>query len=59
MENKEVRIQGIRYVAPTFDQSGYAKGARNWLVGLVKAGVPIFINPVSLHNNFFETSNKS
>ncbi len=51
MNNMEIRIQGIKITAPLFDQSGYAKGSRNWLSGLVRAGVPLTCNPVSFEKD--------
>jgi glycosyltransferase involved in cell wall biosynthesis len=51
MNNTEIRIQGIRIVAPSFDGSGYASGSRNYIKGLVKAGVPFWINPVSFEKD--------
>lgn len=47
MENKEIKIQGIRFVGPCFDGSGYAQGARNYLRGLINARVPMWVHPVS------------
>jgi glycosyltransferase involved in cell wall biosynthesis len=51
MEGKEIKIQGLRVVAPIFDGSGYAQGARNWIVGLVKKGVPLWIHGVAFERD--------
>lgn len=42
---------GVRFVAPFFDGSGYAEGARQWLAAMVKAGIDVRADPVS-----FETA---
>lgn len=42
---------GVRFVAPFFDGSGYAEGARQWLAAMVTAGVDVRAEPVS-----FETA---
>jgi len=40
-------IKGIKYTAPVFDNSGYAKASRDYILALHSKGVPITINPVS------------
>lgn len=40
-------IKGIKYVAPIFDGSGYAKAARGNVLALHKLGVPLTISPIS------------
>lgn len=47
----EVRIKGIKLVSCVYDGSGYAQGVRNWLTGLYKFGVPMFIQPVSFERD--------
>ena len=42
-----MRIQGIRYTGPIFDNSGYARACRGNILALHKAGVPITLNPIS------------
>lgn len=40
-------IQGINYVAPLFDHSGYARAAREYFLALKDRGVPVVASPVS------------
>lgn len=40
-------MEGIKYVGPLFDGSGYAQAARGYVLALHKLGVPITIHPVS------------
>ncbi len=40
-------IQGIKYIAPCLDNSGYAKAARGYILALHKLGVPLTIAPIS------------
>jgi len=42
-----LKIKGIRYTAPVFDSSGYAKASRGNILALHSAGIPIKINPIS------------
>jgi glycosyltransferase involved in cell wall biosynthesis len=48
---KEIRLQGLRVVGPLFDGSGYGSGARNWVKGLFKRGVPMWVHPVSFEKD--------
>jgi glycosyltransferase involved in cell wall biosynthesis len=41
------KVTGIRYTAPIFDSSGYARASRDYILSLHNAGVPITVNPVS------------
>jgi glycosyltransferase involved in cell wall biosynthesis len=50
-EQKEVRIQGVKVVSCVFDGSGYAQGARNWIMGMYNESVPIYIQPVSFERD--------
>ena len=40
----------VRYCAPVFDGSGYAKAARGNIMALHKLGVPISVNPMSFES---------
>lgn len=40
-------IIGIKYIAPLFDSSGYAKAARGNILALHKLGVPLTLKPIS------------
>jgi glycosyltransferase involved in cell wall biosynthesis len=42
-----MEIQGIKYVGPLFDMSGYAQAARGYALALHKLGIPITIKAVS------------
>lgn len=42
-----MKIKGIRYTAPIFDNSGYAKAARGNIMALHKLGIPLTLNPIS------------
>jgi glycosyltransferase involved in cell wall biosynthesis len=42
-----MEIRGIKYTAPLFDNSGYAKASRENVLSLYKLGIPIKINPIS------------
>lgn len=46
-----VRMQGIKVVGAPFDGSGYGQGLRSWLHGLVKAGIPLWIQPISFEKD--------
>ena len=41
------KIKGIKYTAPIFDGSGYARASRGYIMALHSLGVPITLNPVS------------
>lgn len=40
-------MEGIKYIGPLFDGSGYAQAARGYVLALHKLGVPLTIHPVS------------
>lgn len=42
-----MEIKGIKYTAPIFDNSGYAKASRENILALHKLGVPLTLNPIS------------
>jgi glycosyltransferase involved in cell wall biosynthesis len=42
-----MEILGIKYIAPCFDNSGYAKASRGNILALHKLGVPITLSPIS------------
>ncbi len=42
-----MKIQGIRYTGPIFDNSGYARASRGNILALHNAGVPVTLNPIS------------
>lgn len=42
-----MEIKGIKYIAPIFDNSGYAKASRGNILALHKLGVPLTLAPVS------------
>jgi glycosyltransferase involved in cell wall biosynthesis len=42
-----VEIKGIKYIAPLFDSSGYAKASRGNVLALHKLGVPLTLSPIS------------
>lgn len=46
-----MEIKGIKYISPTFDNSGYAKASRGYILALHKLGIPLTLRPVS-----FETA---
>lgn len=47
----EVSIQGIKIVSCVFDGSGYGQAVRQTVQGLHKAGVPMWIKPVSFERD--------
>jgi len=42
-----MEIKGIKYISPTFDNSGYGKASRGNILALHKQGVPITLSPIS------------
>ncbi len=42
-----MKIKGIKYIAPIFDNSGYGKASRGNILALNKQGVPLTLNPIS------------
>jgi len=42
-----MEIKGIKYISPTFDNSGYAQASRGNILALHSLGVPITLSPVS------------
>lgn len=42
-----MEIKGIKYISPTFDNSGYAKASRGNILALHKQGIPLTLSPVS------------
>jgi len=42
-----MEIQGIKYVGPLFDLSGYGQASRGYVLALHKLGIPITLKPVS------------
>jgi hypothetical protein len=46
-----VKMVGIKYVAPVFDQSGYASSSREYILALHKMGVPVTIKPHCFEKN--------
>jgi len=42
-----MKIKGIKYIAPIFDNSGYGKAARGNILALHRQGVPLTLNPIS------------
>lgn len=40
-------IKGIKYISPTFDNSGYAQASRGNIMALHSLGIPITLSPVS------------
>jgi glycosyltransferase involved in cell wall biosynthesis len=42
-----MEIKGIKYISPTFDNSGYAKASRGNILALHKLGIPLTLSPVS------------
>jgi len=42
-----MKIKGIRYTGPIFDNSGYARACRGNIMALYHAGVPLNLNPIS------------
>ena len=58
-----MEIKGIKYVAPYYDNSGYAKAARHNILALNKLGIPLTLLPMSFeaahpdlgeHNQLFQ-----
>lgn len=58
-----MKIKGIKYISPYYDNSGYAKAARHNILALHKLGVPLTLSPMSFelarpdlgeHNQLFE-----
>lgn len=45
-----MEIKGIKYIAPVFDSSGYAKASRGNILALYKAGVPLTLKPMSFES---------
>lgn len=42
-----MEIKGIKYVAPLFDNSGYAQASRGNVLALHKLGIPLTLSPIS------------
>jgi len=42
-----MEIKGIKYISPTFDNSGYAKASRGNILALHRLGIPLTLSPVS------------
>lgn len=42
-----MEIKGIKYISPTFDNSGYAKASRGNILALHKQGIPLTLSPTS------------
>jgi len=42
-----MEIKGIKYIAPIFNNSGYAKAARGNILALYERGIPLTLHPVS------------
>lgn len=42
-----MNIEGIKYISPTFDSSGYGQASRGYVLALHKKGIPITLDPVS------------
>ncbi len=42
-----MEIKGIKYISPTFDQSGYAQASRGNILALHELGVPLTLSPIS------------
>lgn len=42
-----MEIKGIKYISPTFDNSGYAQASRGNILALHSLGVPITLAPIS------------
>ena len=40
-------MQGVKYIGPLFDGSGYAEAARNYVLAIHKKGYPITVQPIS------------
>jgi glycosyltransferase involved in cell wall biosynthesis len=40
------RMNGVKYIGPVFDQSGYGEAARNYVLALDGAGVPLTLDAV-------------
>ena len=46
-----MKIQGIKYISPTFDGSGYGQASRGYILALHKLGIPITLAPVSFESD--------
>jgi len=42
-----MKIKGIRYTGPIFNNSGYARACRGNILALHQAGIPLNLNPIS------------
>ncbi len=42
-----MKIQGIKYISPAFDNSGYAQASRGNILALHSLGIPVTLAPVS------------
>lgn len=47
-------IQGIKYIGPMFDASGYGQASRGYILALYKLGVPITVGPISFEKDLPE-----
>jgi len=45
-----MEIKGVKYISPTFDNSGYAKASRGNILALHKKGIPVTLSPVSFEH---------
>lgn len=46
-----MEIVGIKYIAPLYDNSGYAKASRSYVLALHQAGVPVTTVPISFEQD--------
>lgn len=44
-------MKGVKYIAAIWDRSGYAEAARNYVLALHRAGVPVTVQVISFENN--------
>ena len=44
--NSPVHFDSLLWVAPVFDTSGFADEARNFVLGMDDAGIPIHLKPI-------------
>lgn len=51
-------MQGLKYVGPVWDRSGYAEACRNYIFSLYKRGVPLTVHPQCFENDAPPISNQ-
>jgi len=46
-----MKVTGVKYIGPIFDNSGYAQACRGNILSLLKVGIPVTLYPVSFEQS--------